>query len=189
MGMSFNPMYQPVTTTTIKADGDMDISPYDLLCTDVYADTVEATEFVGGVGNFSSTITNTLGVPFNPDGVKYATGNTVNYSRRGPTDWINIGTLNPPTSGYPQWLKIEPPECKVTGNVRTNMSGDVGIRIVNADGDIVFTYMHPNPADSSYTSTFECILNPYASYTVQFYCSIGGGYDGYATVNGLSIQA
>lgn len=54
MGMSFSPMYQPVTSSTIKADGDMDISPYDLLCTDVHADTVEATEFVGGVGNFES---------------------------------------------------------------------------------------------------------------------------------------
>lgn len=56
MGMSFSPMYQPVTSSTIKADGDMDISPYDLLCTDVYADTVEATEFVGGVGNFESVL-------------------------------------------------------------------------------------------------------------------------------------
>lgn len=64
MGMSFNPMYQPVTTTTIKADGDMDISPYDLQCTDVYADTVEATEFVGGVGNFSSlTVSGGGGIP------------------------------------------------------------------------------------------------------------------------------
>lgn len=54
MGMSFSPMYQPVTTRTIKADGDMNISPYDLLCTDVHTDTVEATEFVGGVGNFTS---------------------------------------------------------------------------------------------------------------------------------------
>lgn len=56
MGMSFSPMYQPVTSSTIKADGDMDISPYDLLATDVYADTMEATEFVGGVGNFESAL-------------------------------------------------------------------------------------------------------------------------------------
>lgn len=54
MGMSFSPMYQPVTSSSLKADGDLDISPYDLLCTDAYADTVEATEFVGGVGNFTS---------------------------------------------------------------------------------------------------------------------------------------
>lgn len=58
--MSFSPMYQPVTTTTIKADGDMDISPYDLQCRDVLADTVEATEFVGGVGNFTSLVMPTL---------------------------------------------------------------------------------------------------------------------------------
>lgn len=54
MGMNFSPMYQPVSTKTIKADGDLNISPYDLLATDVKCDTVEADEFVGGVGNFTS---------------------------------------------------------------------------------------------------------------------------------------
>ena len=47
-------MYQPVSTKTIKADGDLNINPYDLLATDVKCDTVEATEFVCGVGNFES---------------------------------------------------------------------------------------------------------------------------------------
>lgn len=56
MGMSFNPMYQPVTTSTIKADGDLNVSPYDLIAYDGKFDTVEADEFVGGVGNFSSLI-------------------------------------------------------------------------------------------------------------------------------------
>lgn len=56
MGMNFSPMYQPVSTKTIKADGDLNINPYDLLATDVKCDTVEATEFVGGVGNFSSVL-------------------------------------------------------------------------------------------------------------------------------------
>ena len=56
MGMNFSPMYQPVSTKTIKADGDLNINPYDLLATDVKCDTVEATEFVGGVGNFSNIL-------------------------------------------------------------------------------------------------------------------------------------
>ena len=56
MGMNFSPMYQPVSTKTIKSDGDLNINPYDLLATDVKCDTVEATEFVGGVGNFSKVI-------------------------------------------------------------------------------------------------------------------------------------
>ena len=56
MGMNFSPMYQPVSTKTIKADGDLNINPYDLLATDVKCDTVEASEFVGGVGNFSSLV-------------------------------------------------------------------------------------------------------------------------------------
>lgn len=56
MGMQFSPMYQPVSTKTIKADGDLNVNPYDLLATDVKCDTVEADEFVGGVGNFSKVI-------------------------------------------------------------------------------------------------------------------------------------
>lgn len=60
MGMYFSPMYQPVSTKTIKADGDLNINPYDLLATDVKCDTVEASEFVGGVGNFSSLVLPTL---------------------------------------------------------------------------------------------------------------------------------
>ena len=56
MGMNFSPMYQPVSTKTIKADGDLNVNPYDLLATDVKCDTVEADEFVGGVGNFSSLV-------------------------------------------------------------------------------------------------------------------------------------
>ena len=60
MGMNFSPMYQPVSTKTIKADGDLNINPYDLLATDVKCDTVEATEFVGGVGNFTNIYANNV---------------------------------------------------------------------------------------------------------------------------------
>ena len=56
MGMNFSPMYQPVSTKTIKADGDLNVSPYDVEAYDGRFDTVEADEFVGGVGNFSSMI-------------------------------------------------------------------------------------------------------------------------------------
>ena len=76
MGMNFSPMYQPVSTKTIKADGDLNINPYDLLATDVKCDTVEASEFVGGVGNFSSlTRTNIEG--FNVVGTTVNTGITI----------------------------------------------------------------------------------------------------------------
>lgn len=54
MGMQFSPMYQPVSTKTIKADGDLNVSPYDVIAYDGNFDTVEADEFVGGVGNFTS---------------------------------------------------------------------------------------------------------------------------------------
>lgn len=54
MGMQFNPMYQPTSTKTITVDGDLNLNPYDVLAVDGKFDTVEADEFVGGVGNFSS---------------------------------------------------------------------------------------------------------------------------------------
>lgn len=60
MGMNFSPMYQPVSTKTIKADGDLNVNPYDLLATDVKCDTVEASEFVGGVGNFTTIYGNLI---------------------------------------------------------------------------------------------------------------------------------
>lgn len=94
MGMNFSPMYQPVSTKTIKADGDLNINPYDLLATDVKCDTVEATEFVGGVGNFdtvnispSPTTTNT--------GVTYYTQAAIsltNPSNSGTVD-ITLSTI------------------------------------------------------------------------------------------------
>lgn len=67
MGMNFSPMYQPVSTKTIKADGDLDVSPYDVIAYDGNFDTVEADEFVGGVGNFSST---TVRGTLNDTGIK-----------------------------------------------------------------------------------------------------------------------
>ena len=88
MGMNFSPMYQPVSTKTIKADGDLNINPYDLLATDVKCDTVEATEFVGGVGNFSSSISSSyiINLMISNEGISY--GNII-----GST--VNIGGSNP----------------------------------------------------------------------------------------------
>lgn len=60
MGMQFSPMYQPVSTKTIKADGDLNVSPYDVIGYDGKFDTVEADEFVGGVGNFSTIYGNLI---------------------------------------------------------------------------------------------------------------------------------
>lgn len=56
MGMSFSPMYQPITSSNLTVDGDLNLGQYDILATDGKYDTVEADEFVGGVGNFSSVV-------------------------------------------------------------------------------------------------------------------------------------
>lgn len=57
MGMNFSPMYQPVSTKTIKADGDLNVDPYDVIAVDGKFDTVEANEFIGSLqGNVNGTI-------------------------------------------------------------------------------------------------------------------------------------
>lgn len=56
MGMEFYPMYQPVTTVTIKADGNLNVNPYDVLATNVRCNTAVADEFVGPVGNFDHAL-------------------------------------------------------------------------------------------------------------------------------------
>lgn len=95
MGMQFSPMYQPVSTKTIKADGDLDVSPYDITAYDGHFDTVEADEFVGGVGNFDSSIASSyvVNVISADNGVEYGNiqGPTISNMR------INaVNTLTPP---------------------------------------------------------------------------------------------
>lgn len=57
MGMSFSPMYQPITSSNLTVDGDLNLGQYDIIAVDGKFDTTEADEFVGGVGNFSSLVT------------------------------------------------------------------------------------------------------------------------------------
>jgi hypothetical protein len=47
-------MYQPITSSNLTVDGDLNLGQYDILAVDGKFDTAEADEFVGGVGNFSS---------------------------------------------------------------------------------------------------------------------------------------
>lgn len=54
MGMNFSPMYQPITSSNLTVDGDLNLGKYDIMAVDGKFDTTEADEFVGGVGNFSS---------------------------------------------------------------------------------------------------------------------------------------
>lgn len=56
MGMIFSPMYKPITSSNLTVDGDLNLGQYDVIGADGKFDTVEAGEFVGGVGNFSSVI-------------------------------------------------------------------------------------------------------------------------------------
>ena len=56
MGMSFSPMYQPITSSNLTVDGDLNLGQYDISAADGHFDTVEADKFAGGVGNFSSLV-------------------------------------------------------------------------------------------------------------------------------------
>lgn len=101
MGMSFSPMYQPITSSNLTVDGDLNLGQYDITAVDGYFDTAEADEFVGGVGNFSSIVvadslfpkynitTQNLGTPrYTFNGASYnstanqATGTKVWYNAR-----------------------------------------------------------------------------------------------------------
>lgn len=54
MGMSFSPMYQPITSSNLTVDGDLNLGKYDIIAADGKFDTAEAGGFIGGVGEFSS---------------------------------------------------------------------------------------------------------------------------------------
>lgn len=54
MGMNFSPMYQPITSSNLTVDGDLNLGKYDIIAADGKFDTTEAGGFIGGVGEFSS---------------------------------------------------------------------------------------------------------------------------------------
>ena len=135
MGMNFSPMYQPVSTKTIKADGDLNINPYDLLATDVKCDTVEATEFVGGVASMSS-----LNLPLVEDGGLFSTeisGNTVTlYVRSGAN--VLSGTLNITASDFYNDSAVIPVTCAIRNDLSSMASPNVRSYRVLLNGQNLF---------------------------------------------------
>lgn len=98
MGIQFSPMYEAASTSTIKANGDLNVSPYDVIGVDGKFDTVEADEFVGGVGNFTK-INGKLYVPWTT--TTTATNVQLTPSRSGTapantTGWRTVLTFNIP---------------------------------------------------------------------------------------------
>lgn len=99
MGMSFSPMYQPITSSNLTVDGDLNLGKYDILAVDGKFDTVEADEFVGGVGNFSSVIsTDSLFPKYNISGQVLANPrytfnetsfNSTSNQPAGTKEWYN----------------------------------------------------------------------------------------------------
>ena len=54
MGFNVTALAQKARTQTLIVDSDLDMGQYDVIATDVKGDTAEFSEFVGGVGNFTS---------------------------------------------------------------------------------------------------------------------------------------
>lgn len=133
MGMNFSPMYQPVSTKTIKADGDLNVSPYDVIGYDGKFDTVEADEFVGGVGNFTS-LTQVETSKFMYNGVLNTSGNIVivpstdiakTVTRPVHNTVYTIGTINiNPQYGLIDVSNAVLPDCYTT--VTATMTGESG---------------------------------------------------------------
>lgn len=143
MGMQFSPMYQPVTTKTIKADGDLNVNPYDLLATDVKCDTVEADEFVGGVGNFSSLVLEN-GIDGNL--IKMPTLSYDGYYT------ITYGTLsnNTGTQNFIGPLLYSSP-FPISGKISVKTTdGSARIGILSLDG---YTVITPTTTQTEYTVT------------------------------------
>ena len=154
MGMNFSPMYQPVSTKTIKADGDLNINPYDLLATDVKCDTVEASEFVGGVGNFSSNISTVF---------KYTGFLTTDINSPSP-----IASIPSISSGSFTGDKIQTVQNLTSVPEYPTIAGLFDISEATFDGDFYLRFTCTIPASSSATTTMGIYKNNVRQTTVLF---------------------
>lgn len=98
MGMNFSPMYQPITSSNLTVDGDLDLSPFDVIAYDGKYDTVEADEFTGGTGNFTSLTTRSSLFP------KYNICRISSGSPRFTFDGVRYGSSQNQTVGTKTWF-------------------------------------------------------------------------------------
>ena len=90
MGFNVTALAQKARTQTLIVDSDLDMGQYDIIATDVKGDTAEFSEFVGGVGNFTSGLFSS-GVDVS--GILHAEGNTQvdgNIILEGSINNVNI---------------------------------------------------------------------------------------------------
>ena len=90
MGFNVTALAQKARTKTIIVDSDLDMGQYDVIATDVKGDTAEFSEFVGGVGNFTSGL---FSGGVDVSGILHAEGNTQvdgNIILEGSINNVNI---------------------------------------------------------------------------------------------------
>lgn len=155
MGMNFSPMYQPVSTKTIKADGDLDVNPYDVLAVDGKFDTLEADEFVGGVGNFTSGI---VSGGFDVSGILHAESNLQvdgGISLEGSINNVNIT----PEGEITTTQSINAPEF--AGNVGSFTSIKYsGLLSTTPNGTAIYTIPSMNTGSFSDTASLGQLTYP-----------------------------
>ena len=90
MGFNVTALAQKARTQTLIVDSDLDMGQYDVIATDVKGDTAEFSEFVGGVGNFTSGL---FSGGVDVSGILHAEGNTQvdgNIILEGSINNVNI---------------------------------------------------------------------------------------------------
>lgn len=90
MGFNVVALAQKARTQTLIVDSDLNMGNYDLIATDVKGDTAEFSEFVGGVGNFTSGL---FSGGVDVSGILHAEGNTQvdgNIILEGSINNVNI---------------------------------------------------------------------------------------------------
>lgn len=97
MGMNFSPMYQPITSSNLTVDGDLNLGQYGITAFDGTFDTVDADNVIGDVGNFTSLTTRSSLFP------KYNINRVSSGNPRFTFDGVRYGSTQNQTVGTKTW--------------------------------------------------------------------------------------
>ena len=166
MGFNVTALAQKARTKTIIVDSDLDMGQYDVIATDVKGDTAEFSEFVGGVGNFTSGL---FSGGVDVSGILHAEGNTQvdgNIILEGSINNVNIADDGAITTS-----KSVTATGGFVGSLQGNVNGNVtGALTGNVNGNVT------GRVTSTYTVTFSDQL-----------VTISGGASSYAGDGGIML--
>ena len=152
MGFNVTALAQKARTQTLIVDSDLDMGQYDVIATDVKGDTAEFSEFVGGVGNFTSGL---FSGGVDVSGILHAEGNTQvdgNIILEGSINNVNIaddGAITTSKNVTAAGGFVGSLQGNVNGNVTGTLTGNVN---GNVNGNVT------GRVTSTYTVTFTSTL-------------------------------